>query len=583
MFQQSRVIGELTWANFKRTYADSISLNSSESTIAFGSNNKTPVNSSMDHVIHDSMFELNNYRFHSDLWQAANDDPLTTIYSAVWTLCYTLPPPHSVLAKRASSLSKDSNNNDDGNHGKSDNDDVLAQAEAIEYYTNWYPLVLLHKYMSELARRSTVLKRNEMGKDGQTDLSPTTTSALFAMEQIYKIDRQYLASFDKYRDIPQQEARRLFEEDEETFLRSKLLENQTMRTPYGSVERSSLYEVTYSPLATLLDRGRLSNLFKRTEYVEPLRQQCEHMLVRLFGLQVRVNSWLLPMLRRNEDTSMFGRKLYEEKERLLWEQMVMYWQFQKSELLWFVLHTLFALNDLVADDALTLDLLYFAGDHLERFVECSMCREHWLAQGKKMWKLYLERYAFSEKIWREHQRNEIARMENSKQMQSITRQLQFTRVQSLLDATLVAPDLFMLQTHNEIQTQNVANTKRLTEAALESLRADYRLYAFLLESCVKLDNSSLRDRRSRVDALANARTDVLRQSDDIFASLMLRSLVGGKRINNNNNNNDDEYDNIDARETMDNANDIARRFRRVTLLREKLAYYNLFNGGPIIR
>lgn len=544
MFAQSRAVSELTWSRFKRAYDGSIVVDSNSDTVVFGSGKNQPSN---DNLIHDSIFELNSYRFHRDLWEAVDSDPLSVIYSAVWTLCYTLIPPKSVTGANGRPAEK--------LNQADKSDEKMDQAVAIEYYTNWYPLILLHKYLDSLQRRASSRQQH------------TTAGALFGMEQIYKIDREYFASFDKFRSVSSDEAKRMFENDEEEYLRSALFATQVARTPYGAVERTGLLEVSYSPLDKLVERSRLTNLFKRSEYIEPLRRQCEERLIAQFGLRVRLNSWLLPMLRRNEDTSMFGRKYYVERERLAWEQFVMYWQYQKSELLWFVLHTLFALNDLVADDVLSLDLLYFVSDHLERFIECGICREHWLENGKKLWQMYMERYAFAERTWRDHQQRDTANTADSQQMRAISSKLQFTRVQATLDTTLVAPDMFMLQTHNEIQTQNISNEKRLSEAALQSVRADYHLFAMLLDASVSADNNS-NQRVDKVLKAANQRTDVLSEEVDVFCGSMLRNLVA--------NSNDPVLKAANSDPSLENG-----RLRRQTILREKLAYYNLFTGSSV--
>lgn len=511
-----------------------IVVDSNSDSVVFGSG-KSVAQTSNDNLIHDTIFELNSYRFHGDLWSAAETDPLSVIYSAVWTLCYTLSPPKNV------------------SRSDEKNDNKLEQAVVIEYYTNWYPLILLHKYLDTLQGRASGRQQ--------------ATGALFGMDQIYKIDRDYFASFERYRSLTADNAKHLFENEEDEYLRSTLFAAQIARTPYGAVERTGLLEVSYSTLEKMVERSRLSNLFKRSEFIEPLRRQSEERLIAQFGLRVRLNSWLLPMLRRNEDTSAFGRKYYVERERIAWEQFVMYWQYQKSELLWFVLHTLFALNDLVADDVLSLDLLYFVSDHLERFIECGICREHWLENGKKMWQMYMERYAFAERTWREHQQRDASNLSDSQQLRAISSKLQFTRVQSTLDTSLVAPDMFMLQTHNEIQTQNISNEKRLTEAALQSVRADYHLFAMLLEASVTADQNS-NARTEKILKAGHQRTDVLRDEVDVFSGSMLRHLVT--------NSNDPTIRAASAEPVLESG-----RVRRQTILREKLAYYNLFTGSSV--
>lgn len=484
-----------------------------------------------DTKVHDVMFELNTLRMHVDLWDAAERNPLSVIYSATWTLCASLPPPVELFQSDRSRPSSD---------------------EAVryeEYYGNWFPFILLHRYMDRLHKRNH-LSAGDVGAE---------IPALFTVEQLIEADKRYVAAFEQYKafkDTPQL-ARDLYERYEQEFLLSPVFDTLANGTPFGAIERRDRSTIDYvTPLANVREKRRLTNLFKRIESYETLRVQCEQRVRNEFPDTVapfRLTFWLMPMLRRDEDTTAFPERHTESREHY-----VMYWQYQKSEIVWFVLHTLFALNQLVQDDQLSLDLLFFVSEYLERLVECGVCHEHWKRTGKELWRMYEREYTFLQHQWDERR----AMLPNvpTAQLETLAKSASFVRIHSTLAEYHTPADLYMLQTHNNIQTENVAPNKRLTQSCIESIRDDYLYFALLLEANVSAGTASEIGRRSsNILQIAKERADVLQLESDIYLGDMLRVCLIEK---------------------TDRIATVAE-LRRHSLSRERRSLYNLVAGRVV--
>lgn len=456
-----------------------------------------------DQTVHDLMFELNSLRMHEDLWRAVERDPLSNLYSIAWTLCSSIMPPRELL--------------DDPN---------AENIPHVEYYANWYPFVLLHRYLIKLRDRS--------GKYNEPELE------LFTVEQLLETDRRYLRSFDELKQLRDDPlaARRVYTRQENEFLASDLFQEMAKNTPFGALERIDATQIVYTK--NLLDvrrKRRLVNLFKRNVAYESLRSQCESKLRKLFpryatenAETLRLNCWLLSMLRRDEDTGAFDEDYDEDTEtdvattvddekNRLGKEYVVYWQYQKSELVWFLVHALFALNDIVRDDQLTRDLLYYTSNHLGRLVECGVCAEHWKREGKKLWQMYSERYEFVETQWRHRT---LSMVEGNTQLDAMIKTLSFARLQPHIDPALMPPDLNMLHTHNSIQGDNVSSRKRLTRTCVESLRLDFTMFALLVEITVTKEN---REQHQVIRQLSAQRNDILTSDKDIYIGEMLKEYT----------------------------------------------------------
>lgn len=569
MFKQSRLIARQNWTRFlKRNERER-----NEFTVHYNARSlpaRVTFRNAHDQTMHDTMFEVHSLRMHDDLWRAAENDPLGTIYSLAWTLCASLPPPQELIQ-----------------------DPNRKKVSYTEYYANWYPFVLLHRYAMKLRERvSTASSSSPSSSSSSSSLitSPSTTSStsltsssplltssstssslsssslslsennnnanndknkqneieLFTVEQLVEADRRYIRSFEelkKLQDNPQT-LRRLYMDRENEYLTSDSFKRMASATPFGCMERVSASEIVYTEnLYDVRRKKRLTNLFKRIESYDKLRDQCEAKLRKIFssyattsGKPLSLNCWLLSMLRRDEDTNDFDADYNEENEyvandvddrekdnndkettRDFSKEYVVYWQYQKSELVWFLLHVLFALNDSVRDDRLNRDLLYYAANHLDRLIECGMCSEHWNRYGRKIWRMYDERYGFAEDEWRKRARSMV---EGNSRLETMWKVLSYARVQAQTDPMLPQPDMYMLYTHNSVQGDNVSMRKRLTNTCLQSLRMDYALYALLIEAAI--DN---REQAIAIGRLSAQRDDLLTLEAEIYLESMIHDYT----------------------------------------------------------
>lgn len=495
MFQQSKIIADLNWKRF----AEVNNLKEVEDVehVTF----KIP--SITDDALHSTLFELDTAKFHKDLWQACEVDPITTIYSAVWTLCCTLPPPMSLVSQLES---KDTSSSSSGSN------DTTRDVSPSDYYSSWYPFILLHRYIYTL--------RNRYRKNPEKEIE------LFTVEQLIEADKQYLAALNAYKrpNDTIDNIRADYERHEIEYLTSPMFIRMSANTPYGTVERNEYDQVRYVRNLANVDPRRMSSLFHRVQAYEPLRSQCEQTIRQLFDNRFHLNVWLFPMLYDVED-QVDSWKTVTIKDR----RYVMYWQYQKSELVWFVLHTLFALNRITHNDEHTFDLLYFVSNYLKKFIECGMCLEHWKNDGMPLFQSYETMYTSQAKQWKDR----LSVNEKSNNTTSLTQQhqrmynnLTFTILQDNLDYVQQPPDMFMLHMHNSVQSKNVSSSKQLTSACIRSLRNDYTYYAMLIEasSCFNNDDvsgSTYENRVSQIFEIARTRIDILTDACHIFTSDML--------------------------------------------------------------
>lgn len=486
LFGQSLRVAWLQWLRFRNALLADNATNAPGNLIPDIVN--IPHDKLTRETIHDCIFELNTLRFHRDLFAAAEREPLTTVYSAVWTLCSSLSPPRQLIEDRATKMT--------------------FQAH---YTSNWYPLLLLQRYVKRLGDRALPVNDEKSDDDDVGVDDNDDETEMFTVEQLVAADKRYLDSFDEYaalRDHPEK-ARELFAHYENEYLSSGMLERMAEWTPYGTVERTDRDRVAYTAdLRSVSDRRKLGNMFYRIKAYEETRSLAELRLRAIIKKDgVRLDQWLLPMERADEES------VDEAETDPANRQYLMVWQYQKSHMVWFVVHTLFALNELVADDELTLDLLYFVTNCLERFVECGLCHGHWEEGEQKVCAMYEEQFAFAYKRWKS--RNDRNRSLSQTQ-RLYTDSPSFTRIQALLDPINPSPAMFMIHVHNRVQSENVSPHKRLTRACLRAIRNDYAQYASAIA------NELTRDVR-RPDV--NTRTDVVEKSDQIFVDDMLRDLT----------------------------------------------------------
>ena len=484
-FAQSRVVAGLNWSAFRST------LNTTSDTeVTF---NRYESNKN---VLMNAIFELNTYHTHHALWQAATDDPLSTVYSVAWTLCSSLGPPQSLLENPREKLEKNS---------------------AVEhYYGTWFAFGLLHKYVDHLWRRAL-----------PSQMSARQMAQLFTLEQLLHADVEYVNSFEEVRELRMrnrgEEVRELFRRYERDYLASPLFLSSMEKTPFGAVQRADEgtaedYEIRfqYVPLYDLKDRNRLSNSFRRIECFEALRVQCERNLQTAFptynstrsGRKLQVNNWLLALLNSNDNDIAFATESFDENNV---PDYLLYWQYQKSGLVWFLVHTLFALNDLARNDDLNADLLFFVSEHLHRLVECGVCEAHWKEHGQPAWRTYSAWYEATRTNWEKE----------AKQYKNES----FYNYNSTLGNPGTQPDLYMLRTHNTIQANNINGKKRLSDTCLHAIRIDYLQLAMAVEaSVVPSEHSSEVDDRLRT-VYRNERTDVLTEGDQVFTEKILMQLA----------------------------------------------------------
>lgn len=535
MFKQSKLIAQQNWTRFlKRNERERNEFN-----VHYDSRSlpyRVTLKKPHDQTIHDLMFEMHSLRMHNDLWRAAEHDPLGTLYSAAWTLCSSLAPPQELITNP-----------------------TRENIPYAEYYANWYPFVLLHRYAIKLRERvsnNSNTSKNITKNSNNVERKNDDEMELFTIEQLIEVDRRYIQSFDELKNVRNDTKllRRLYVSRENEYLASETFRRMALGTPFGCVERVNSTEIVYT--SNLLDvrrKKRLTNLFKRNESYDRLRDQCESKLQKLFPSYVtmkneplRLNCWLLSMLRRDEDTNDFDEHYNEDSgyERGYDDdndnnhsnnnnnnngnssndstydpsrEYVVYWQYQKSELVWFLLHGLFSLNDSIRDDRLNRDLLYYVANHLERLIECGVCSEHWKRHGSKIWKMYDERYCFAENEWRKRARSMV---EGNTQLENMWKVLSYARVQPQIDPTLPQPDQYMLHTHNTVQGDNVSSRKRLTRTCVESLRSDYALYALLIEAAI-----GDREHATTINRLSMQRDDVLTSESDIYLENMIHEYT----------------------------------------------------------
>lgn len=486
-FAQSRAVAELNWSAFRSTL--DISSPDVEVVLDRHKSNKS--------ILMNAIFELNTFHTHRALWQAATDDPLSTVYSVAWTLCSSLGPPQSLLQKPREKLEK---------------------SEAVEhYYGTWYAFGLLHKYVDHLWRRAL-----------PTQMSKEPMAQLFTLEQLLHADAEYVNSFEEVRELRTQnkseEVRKLFRQYERDYLASQLFLSTLGKTPFGAVQRADIgtaedYEIRlqYVSLHDLSDRNRLSNSFRRIECFEALRVQCERSLQTAFptynstrsGRKLQVNNWLLALLNTSDNDIVFAAEPSNEDSDS--QEYLLYWQYQKSGLVWFLVHTLFALNDLARNDDLNADLLFFVSEHLKRLVECGVCEAHWKEYGQPAWRTYCSWYETTRTSWEKE----------AKQFNNES----FYNYYSTLGNPGTQPDLYMLRTHNAIQATNINGKKRLSDTCLRAIRIDYLQLAMAVEaSVVPSEHSSEVDDRLRT-LYRNERTDVLTGEEQVFTEKILMQLA----------------------------------------------------------
>lgn len=492
-FAQCRAIAHLNWQTFLATNKQIT--NPTENVLKLDARNITK------RELTNAIFELNSLNTHNALWKEATRDPLSTAYSVAWTLCSSLNPPISMLEDYKKSLQK--------------------EETTLHYYSVWYAFGLLHKYVDYLWRRA--LPNNVSPKMAQ----------LFTLDQLVHVDVEYVRAFEDIRELKMRNqveaSESLLERYEQEYLTSELFKQALDNTPFGTVQRhdeadedNTNFDYTISleyvpKLRNVEDRIKLSNSFKRIECFEPLRLQSERMLRSAFptysskraGRQLRVRNWILSLL-DSEDESI--NELGTKKSK---PEYLLYWQFQKSGLVWFLLHTLFALNDLVRNDDLNADLLFFVSEHLDKLIECGVCAAHWKQQGQIAWSNFSKWYESNRSLW-------------VKDPKFMGQQGSYYNYNGTFGNPDYQPDMYMFYTHNEIQSNNINNSKRLTDTCLHAIRIDFLQYAMAIEaSVVPSEHASEVD--ARLDTLWQMeRKDVLYEPEQVYAYLLLKSFLQEK-------------------------------------------------------
>lgn len=454
----------------------------------------------------DATLNLNRVHFQTRLFDAASRNPISTIYSLIWTICYTIQ----------------ANTKDTENVGTT-----------AEYGSVWYPMFLLQKYMARI-KQILMTSRDKNAK-------PEEAVGLTELEQILAADVAYerllRENYPGYADETEREAvLALRKKNINAYLSSTVFRRQCERTPFGTVETAPQTnpDASDTPSYQLLYVDRLLDVsdprclifeFERTLAYEFVREQAEASLRQMFpryheSVGIEFESYL--MSSTCLDVVTWGDKVDKDKLRY-----AMYWQYQKSTILWFVMHTLFALNELAGNEETTEDLLFFVAHHMERFLQCKICQNHWKSEldgGQRDWLAHEEEFM----RWR--------KIRNS----SVT---PFMQILDRIDRTREY-DLLLLETHNSIQGRRVNMNKFLTRAALEAIRLDYANFAQTLASCVAVEigKQSLnvvpeedevgtikRSYNSRIYDLEAARTDVLYDRNQLILSQMLheQTLNGG--------------------------------------------------------
>lgn len=447
----------------------------------------------------DATLNLNRVHFQTRLFDAASRNPISTIYSLIWTLCYTIQ----------------------ANTSESENVGTTA-----EYGSVWYPMFLLQKYMARI--KQILMTSRDKNAPAEEAVGLTELEQILAADVAY--ERLLRENYPGYADESEREtvlATR--KKNVSAYLTSAVFRRQCERTPFGTVETapptdndnnssSKSYQLLYvDRLLDVADPRCLIFEFERTLAYEFVREQAESSLRRMFpryheAVGIEFESYL--MSSTCLDVVTWGDKVDKEKLRY-----AMYWQYQKSTILWFVMHTLFALNELAGNEETTEDLLFFVAHHMERFLQCKICQNHWKSEldgGQRDWLAHEDEFM----RWRKIRESSVT---------------PFMQILDRVDRTREY-DLLLLETHNSIQGRRVNMNKFLTRAALEAIRVDYANFAQTLASCVAVEigKQSLhvvpeedevgtvkRSYNNRVYDLESSRTDVLHDRNQLILSQML--------------------------------------------------------------
>lgn len=469
---------------------------------------------------------FNRRYFHEQIYQALESDPLSTLYSIAWTLCMTC---FSTL-----------------------NDDKKSQTTRdSEYIKTWFPFILLHrmlvrcaKIIDEISPRSngttnsreqTVHGNNNDARDESGSASETRHrdsspyyDVLFTTDELRVADDRYYESYSELINATTSEERSsIYERDCDAYLNSRLFERLMTNTPYGlyesfrkgklassnSGERRSDDEIWLryvNRVNDVRDKRRFVHAFKRYQSHETLRSNVERILRERWSILrrenthhdkrnnvpiVRLNSWLFGMSCYNEEIFFDAPTASSTRDG----KYALLWVMQKSSLVWFLLHSMFALNEIM-DGAMTEDVVWFVANGLERFIDCGMCKAHWQTKGQPRWR-DVER-----KIERSGDTSIGAAAANSGFRRGVDEtggggggNVNVTSLPILAtwNALVRDIDLLLLQTHNDVHT-DIDTSLCLTQAALYALRKDYVNLALLIAFCVSgCENPRSKLRRTR--------------------------------------------------------------------------------------
>lgn len=457
------------------------------------------------------MLALNTYRSHAMLWRAAETDPLSVIFSTAYT----------ISATAADEIELDRNLS-------------VAEIEARCHRT-WYPLSLVCGYIDEISELTRNANRSE-----KSVRSPELGS-IFAMEQVVGAVDRFAAIRKELRDMNREEATAKYEIMERTYLASDVFRDRCEATPYGTCVRKNDTTIEYvSDLYFVPQRDRLVSNFVRAQAFDPLRRECESRLRERFpryddsasARRLCVQEYVFPAIFDSERRIKFDDGSIDWATRS--KSRLIYWQYHKSGLLWFLLHTMFALNNLAKNDALNLDLLRYVSRYLIDAIECGVCKVHWEMSGQKYWSLYEDRYEFGTAEWNERRR---AYETGSDSRVTGNKMLSYYATQQATDFSLSPPDLYMLQTHNDIQT-NVDSSKVLTHACVKSVNFDYNCFAGLVELfCLyDYDLATTNRKLDNFRETLRLRVDVLDDPTDIFLTACLKKELDAANAGRNKSN-----------------------------------------------
>lgn len=446
------------------------------------------------------MLALNTYKSHVMLWKAAERDPLSVIFSTAYT----------ISATAADEVELDRNLS-------------VTEIEARCHRT-WYPLSLVCGYIDEISELTRSANGSEKSVKSR-ELGP-----IFAMEQVVGAVDRFAAVRKELRDMSRDEATTKYEAMERSYLASDEFRDRCEATPYGTCVRKDETTIAYvNDLYFVPQRNRLASNFLRAQAFDPLRRQCESRLRERFReyddpasrRRLNIQEYVFPAIFDRERRAKFDDGtvssidwVTESRSRLI------YWQYHKSGLLWFLLHTMFALNNLAKNDTLNLDLLRFVSRYLIDVIECGICKMHWETSGQRYWSLYEDRYEFGTAEWNERRR---AYETGSDSRTTGNKMLSYYATQQATDFSLSPPDLYMLQTHNDIQT-NVDSSKTLTHACLKSVNFDYNCFVGLVELFCLYDYDLATTNR-KLDIFRETlrlRVDVLDDPTQIFLTACLK-------------------------------------------------------------